>query len=412
MIKRLQRRFIAIAMCSVTLVLTLIIGGINIINFIHIERNANSRLSILAENDGAFPQEFTSRTQIKQPSQRLSPETPFDTRYFSVLLDENGTVLFTATDHIAAISNADASDYAASLYKKGKQSGYIGTYKYCTVSRTSEDGGHAILYIFLDCEREISTFSTFLLASILISLAGLLLVFLLVVLLSRWIVRPAAESYEKQKHFITDASHEIKTPLTIIDANTEVLEMEQGENEWTQSIRNQIKRLTELTNKLVFLSRMDEESSRLTMLDFSLSDAVDETALSFAPVAAASQKEFSCDIAPHISYHGDEALIRKLVSLLLDNAMKYSTDGGAIRLSLTAGAKNIQLRVWNTTEPMTVGKHDELFERFYRADASRNSSTGGHGIGLSVAKAIVLSHKGSINARSEDGNSILFTITL
>jgi signal transduction histidine kinase len=225
-------------------------------------------------------------------------------------------------------------------------------------------------------------------------------------------MRPIAESYEKQRRFITDASHEIKTPLAIIEANTEVIEMDNGESEWTDSIRNQVKRLTGLTEKLVFLSRMEEEDNPLTMVDFSLSDAVSETAQSFEAVAAAQQKTLTSEIEPRITYHGDEASLRQCVSLLLDNAMKYSTENGAIRLTLSRSGKNITLTLWNSAQGLTPGKQDILFERFYRPDSSRSRQTGGSGIGLSVAQAIVLAHKGKINARSDDGVSILFTITL
>jgi signal transduction histidine kinase len=155
---------------------------------------------------------------------------------------------------------------------------------------------------------------------------------------------------------------------------------------------------------------MDEESSRLPMLDFSLSDAVEETARPFEAVAAAAHKQFFCEIEPNITCTGDESSIRQLISLLLDNAMKYTPEDGSIRLTLSASGKNKTLSVWNTADSIAPGRHDELFERFYRPDSSRNSATGGHGIGLSVAKAIVTAHKGKITAKSDDGKSIRFTV--
>jgi signal transduction histidine kinase len=430
MIKTLQKRFIAIAMLSVFMVLFLIIGSINIINYFDTTRSLDSRLDVLAENDGSFPINFMHRaddfaapddspapdklsqpdglfSQGKKTFRGMSEESAFDTRYFTVTLDASGSLVDSSTENIAAISSDDAVALAQSLFSKKKKGGYTSDYRY-TTKELDSDG--TVMYIFLDCQRDLDTFRFFLLASVSISVIGLLLFFFLVLFFSKLIVRPVAESYEKQKHFITDASHEIKTPLTIIDANTEVIEMESGESEWTASIRNQIKRLTDLTNKLVFLSRMDEESSRLPMLDFSLSDAVEETARPFEAVAAAAHKQFFCEIEPNITCTGDESSIRQLISLLLDNAMKYTPEDGSIRLTLSASGKNKTLSVWNTADSIAPGRHDELFERFYRPDSSRNSATGGHGIGLSVAKAIVTAHKGKITAKSDDNESICFTV--
>ncbi len=444
MIKKMRRRFTAIAMCAVILVLTLIIGSINLINYYNLNRTADEKLTLLSENGGSFPEVYAFSTE-EVPGEAASPEdslsrldpgknssdslarqnmeqfldkrgftaeTPFDTRYFTVTLTVSGEILECDMQNIAAVSEETAKEYAFNLFSDGSRKGFLGNYKYTCASVTDTDGQSLLMYIFLDCTQELQTVHNFLFASIGISLLGILVVFLLVILFLRPVLKPVAESYEKQKRFITDASHEIKTPLAIIEANTEIIEMENGESEWTKSILNQIKRLTGLTEKLVFLSRMEEESVSFSMLDFSLSDAVEETAQTYEAMAAAQQKTFECHIAPGLKYHGDEAAIREAVSLLLDNAMKYCTEGGSIRLSLTQSGKNCLLTLWNTAEGLSVGKQDVLFERFYRPDSSRSRGTGGHGIGLSVVQAIVLSHKGKISARSDDGKSILFTITL
>lgn len=419
MIKKLRKKFIAIAMCSMALVLFAIMAGINIANYTNVCRNADMRIQVIADNDGTFPQApeaGNSKSDQAPPKpekdkefskREISPESAFDTRFFTVTLKANGTIDQVDTGKIAAVSASEAKAYATSLYKKKHTNGFVSCYRYqlVTIDNTR-------MYIFVNCERELNTFQTFLIASIGISLAGLFLVFLLVVLFSGMLVKPVAESYEKQKRFITDASHEIKTPLTIIDANTEVLEMTSGENQWTQSTRKQIARLTSLTEKLVFLSRMDEESTRLEMTDFAISDAIIDTAGPFAAFAAARKKTLTLDIQPDLHYHGNEGSIRQCVSLLLDNAVKYSTENGQIRLSFHTQGKNLLLQVWNTTDSMPEGKHDELFERFYRQDASRNSQTGGHGIGLSVVSAIATAHKGKISARSEDGNSLTISMLL
>lgn len=337
----------------------------------------------------------------------MSPEAPFETRYFTVTVNAENKEVSADLGRIAAVSRQTAERYAVELYEKGEKEGFKEYYKYRAVEE--EEG---IMYVFLDCERELSTFYSFLAMSIFISLSGLSLVFILVLFFSKLAVGPVAESYEKQRQFITDASHEIKTPLTIIDANTEVLELENGENEWTAGIKNQVRRLSALTEKLVFLSRMEEEQTKLQAQEFSFSEAVLEIVQSFEPVAEMKGKDFQAEVPPNLFYYGDEVMLRRMLTLLLDNAVKYSGENGVIRLTLRKTEKHVELVLWNTVPEIRQGNLDILFERFYRPDSSRNSETGGYGIGLSVAKAIVTAHKGKIHARSGDGKSIEFQIVL
>ena len=581
MLKKLRRKFIAIAMLSVSIVLIAIVGTINVANYISTNEALNARLNLIAGNGGTFPDlleqknmgvegnktdsidgenkkkndeetntdtenmntdtenmnidtentnagtektntnadntntatdntntntssntssntsdETTDKgastrneppsgwTDVQPPEDMkqadlkddnlkennlkendlkrhgISPESQFDTRYFTVTINSKGEVENIDTSKIASVSSENAAEYAKKLWKSGKKgdgkSGFAENCKYLTVD---EDG--STMYIFLSCQRELSTIKTYILASVGISVFGLLVVFVMIYFFSGKILKPVSESYEKQKRFITDASHEIKTPLTIIDANTEVIEMMEGENEWTSSTRKQIARLTSLTEKLVFLSRMDEEATKLEMLEFSLSDAILDTAEPFKAVARTKGKKLTIDVTDKILYTGDEKTIRQLISILLDNAIKYSgcssvscekgninkgninksninkdnlnktnlnkttqtqnncvTAGDMapeIELTMSPSGKNRIITVWNTvddTANIKKGRQDMLFERFYRTDASRNSKTGGFGIGLSAAYAIVKAHKGKITAESKDGRSIKFTIVL
>ena len=406
MIKRLRRKFIAIAMVSVIAVLAVIMTAINIANFVSIDSNAQERIEILSENGGKFEEKPFLRGK-GFGDKNLSPEMPFETRYFTVTLDSNANATEINTGKIAAVSSSAAEAYARKLYEENRESGFIENYKY---ARINKDGN--VMYIFLDVGRELDTFYSFLTASIVISLAGSMLVFIMVLIFSSIAVRPVAQSYDKQKRFITDASHEIKTPLAIIDANAEVIEMIDGENEWTQSIRKQIKRLTALTEKLVYLSRMDEDGYKMQMESFDISQAAEDMTELFKTSSKARGITLKAETEEGLNYYGNEASIRQLISIMLDNALKYTDENGVIEVKLKAAGKNRILTFYNTVEEIEKGKLDFLFERFYRLDKSRNSETGGHGIGLSVAKAIAEAHGGKISAESTDGKSILFTVAL
>lgn len=246
----------------------------------------------------------------------------------------------------------------------------------------------------------------------LVSLAGLGAVLVLVVIFSRIVFRPVEESIRKQKRFITDASHELKTPLTIIDANTEVMEMESGESQWTKSTRKQIVRLSALVQQLVTLTRLDEDRGLEEKTEFDFSDTVEDVVQPYEAPAQVQGKNLQLTVKPGIIYRGNEKSIRQLLGILMDNAMKYSSENAEISVSLKKKGKKILLEIYNDAEDLPEGRLDILFERFYRLDSSRNSSTGGSGIGLSVAQAIVQAHKGKITAENKTGKGLDIQIIL
>ncbi len=214
------------------------------------------------------------------------------------------------------------------------------------------------------------------------------------------IVKPFSDNYEKQKRFITDAGHELRTPLTIIEADTEVLEMDFGENEWLQDIREQTKRLADLTGSLVMLSRMEEGQNGNLKVEFPLSDMVEEVCHTFQAPAKIQGICMKTAITPMISIKGDEKAIRSLITILLDNAVKYTNERGRIDVTLGKKKNRIYLSVFNTTEYISKEQTSRLFDRFYRTDISRNSQTGGYGLGLSIAAATADSHKGKDHGRN------------
>ncbi len=425
MIHQLRKKFILVAMGSIFVVLAVIVGSLNAANFHDMIRRSDSILRMLASNDGRFPEDYPGRKNGMKAGlpfgekpgaefRGLSEETPYETRFFSVRMTGTGEVISVDTGRIAAVETADAVNYAAEIFQGNRVRGFYGNYRFLR----EEAAGGDVRIIFVDCSRELGFCRSLAVTSVAASMIGILAVLLLVLFFSRKVFAPVEESYAKQRRFVTDASHELKTPLTIISANVDILEMEGQEGERTASIRKQVERLKALTEQMVTLSRMDEGGVEKKFADFCLSEAAAETAELFAPIALSKGKKLSVEIEEGIAYHGDEEKIRQMISLLLDNGVKYASARGEIRLKLEScrrKGRRVCLTVWNTVDEdsgMTAGRQDRLFERFYRPDASRSSRTGGSGIGLSVVQSIVDLHRGRITAESDDGKSIRFTALL
>ena len=435
---RLRRKFILVAMGAVTAVLALIIAGINIVNYSHVCKTADARLDYILAGKGGIDWTDGPKTDPGDGKdvagnggaaaaengddgaginlehvpvrhfEGMTAESPFDTRYFTVMIS-GGQVADVNTARIAAVGAKRASRIASELYSKGWTSGFSGNYRY-----TATVQGDETTYVFVDCSRELASFRSFLSASVAISCIGWLAVLAIVTVASGAVIRPMVESYSKQKRFITDASHEIKTPLAVIDAANEVQEIESGESEWTQSIHEQVARLTALTERLVFLARMDEGSAGFTMAAIDLSEAVDKAAAPFESVAVSRGKRLSMSIASGVRAHADAAAVAQVVELLLDNATRYASEGSVIELSLRAvshgaGKGAAELVVSNAVDELPEGDLDRLFDRFYRADVSRSSKTGGSGVGLSVVRAIAEAHGGSASVCGH-GSQITFTV--
>ncbi|MBQ6314879.1 MAG: HAMP domain-containing histidine kinase [Mogibacterium sp.] len=459
MINRLKKKFIVLAMASLIALLAVIVAGMNIINYNAVVSEADETLEMLSSNKGRMPKFFNdgwdNRLQDiygEDPSasyddieagtgdygskpgggyghdgfapKGFSRDEAEETRFFTVLLDSDDSVITVNTDRIYAVDENEAEEYAAEAVASGNTCGFIDDYRYCV-----KDESDYTRITFMDCGRLLGSFRKFLYASIIMSVIGLAAVFVIICYFAGRIVRPVAESYEKQKRFITDAGHEIKTPLTIIKANIDLMKMDIDDaaeeesadvnalagtlNESLDDITGQVDRLTTLTNDLVYLSRMEEGSGSLTMTEVPVSDIVSETAGSFEPVAVERKKTISSEIEPMISMQGSTKELEKLVSILMENALKYSPEGDNIGVTLRKEGKNVVLEVRNKSmTPLSDEDLAHVFERFYRTDKSRNSAAGGHGIGLSMASAITAAHGGKIRARSGDGTEFIVTATM
>lgn len=413
MIEKLRHKFILITMASVFVVMAVILTALNVTNYLHARDRADEVLTVLAENGGTFPQLELSRANDDlepgdlPPGGNLSPETPFETRFFKVVADAQGQVTQIDTSRVRAVDSGAAREYAEAVLAEGKERGYTGDFRYWNVLQ--EDGSRLLL--FMDSGRELQTFRNFLQNSILIGAASLLMIFLLVVFFSKKVVAPVQRNLDKQKRFITDAGHEIKTPLSIISANNDVQELLGESNEWTQSTRNQITRLNGLVEDMLRLSRMEEEPALQVHEAVNLGQLVAEEAEPFRLLCEQEGISFRLSCEEDITVEGERESLRKVCSILLDNAHKYVSPKGQVTVALTRRKKNAILMVANTVEEMPAD-FERLFDRFYRESASRNQSTGGYGIGLSLAQAIVTQHGGTIKARAVQEGIIQFEVTL
>ena len=447
MIKRLRTKFIRIAMLSVALVLLALSLIVNAANFISTNRDLNQTLDMIYENQGTIPTKRTADTEeanaqlpdtaaageeqlppeedhtppeleekpdskpSSQPDRPRGPfnaETPYSTRYFYLRFDADGDLDSGNFSHIAAVTEDDADTYIKAALQHGAGYGfYTSGYKF----RVVKEGENRYIAVFLDCYQELRAVRTLAVWSGVSFAVCLALVYVLVVLLSRRAIDPVVKASEQQKQFITDAGHELKTPITVIGTSLKVLEMEVGQQKWIDKARAQTEKLRELVQSLITLCKYDEETSPLHRKPFSISEAVTDTAGSFSDFAQSKGHTIRVTAAPALSYCGDEAAVRQQVSIQHDNAHKYAAPETEIQVSLEQLKRGVKLTVTNVCEQVPEGDPDRLFDRFYRPDVSRTAATGGFGIGLSIAKSIAEAHRGQIRA-SVQGTVISFAAEL
>ena len=360
--------------------------------------------------EGANPPEAPDGTQLSaapppESWRQFSREVQYSFRYFSVRYDADGTQEGVNCTAVASITEEEAAAYSDTVLAGGKTSGYYAGYRFRVQS--TADG---TTVIFLNSERELQAVRSLLLLTIAIACGCLLGVFALVLLFSRRAIAPYLRNLSVQKQFITNAGHELKTPLTAISTSADVLAMEYPGDEWAENIQAQSARLARLIEDLVTLSRLDEENPFPEKTEFSLSDAVWEIAEPFSSLAAAKGKRYSQEIEDGVLLTGERQAVQQMVSILLDNAVKYGAEGGHITLTLEKTDRQARLTVSNPGDPIPPEHLAHLFERFYRADASRGEKSG-FGLGLAIADTIAREHKGVLKAES-DTASTRFTFTM
>lgn len=406
MIRSLRRKFILIAMASLVGTMAVLCAAIGAGNHYITTSRVDHAIDLLRQNGGSFlhpgPRSDPSNFDFQ-----VTPETPFETRYFIVGLTAQKEIRSVSLDHIAALDRQTVVETVSRIMETGAERGYVDHYRFGVFSE--QDGGSTI--IVLDCFLQLQSANNMLRITVAIFLICVLIVFVLLLFLSKRAIRPFVDNLERQRQFITDASHELKTPLAILSANIGLLEDTYGNDKWLESARSQIVRLDKLIKNLVELARTEEAIKEDAAACFSISEVAQANADAFQMLAEADGKVLTAEIAEGISLKGVQDNFFRLFSILLDNAVKYCDPEGVIQLSVSQRGRNIYIAVSNPCAGVNTAQLPRYFDRFYRADSSRARSTGGYGIGLSTARAIVSRHKGRISNHYTDG-VITFTAVI
>ena len=395
MFKSLRKKFIATAVGSVAVVIAILAIALNFINFNKLEERIDTTL-LDASRSQALIKIFAEDGDDLVITKNSSSATEYNG--FSIAkVDNNGRIIKAYRDDSLIEDQDTLQSKVIEALEKGKTSGFIGSYRFLKVETNVGN-----LILFLNCQRQLDSYESFVKNSVLISIGVILSVLVLIILISKKVIAPIQETYLKQKQFITGASHELKTPLAIISSNADVLEMMNGDSKWTTNIHNQVDRLTSLVNSLVVFSRMEEKDT-VERTSFDLTETLKSRIEDFDELANFQKKYIVTDIDENLNYYGEKDSIIQLMDILLENAIKYAPEDSDILVKLNKNRKYATLKVSNKAN-VEKGDLSKVFDRFYRLDESRNSAIKGYGIGLSMAQLIAEKHKETIQAYApEDG---------
>lgn len=412
MIRRLRIQFVSLITAVLLLVFASVILTLNLYMHVRSTEQTDRFLEFIAEQDGVPPPYSDPQAPPKHEKPQQKPSDPNHDlmrvkRFFYAKVDESGALLELQHDMMFQFTDADALAYVQSAQKQARDSGTIDNLQY----RIAEKSYGSIL-VFSERSIESQMLEELLTISLWVAGGSSLVLFLLAVLLSKWFVAPVQTAFDKQRQFVSDASHELKTPLTIISAATDVLESESGSHRRLDQIRAQTTRMSGLVQSLLALARTDEGRETPVFHEFDLSRTVLSAALEFESRAFEEGKQFSVDVDSDIRITGNQEKIKQLVGIFLDNAITHSPPSGAVGIALRRQGEKCKLSVRNTGEKIPSSEKHKLFERFYRRDASRSTDTGGYGLGLSIAKAIADEHKWNIDISSKEEGWVEFSIWL
>lgn len=420
LIKKLRHRFILLATLAVFIIVAGALGLINMMGFYAMREHCLDTMAYITQNGGTLPTRFRpseSGTWSLLPGITWPEDTPefaYQIRYFSIRLDSSNHITAANVKNIVAFSEEQAVEFAGTILNSSSDTGFIHKNKarYGYMKTALSDGG--MLIVILDCTREFSDVHTFLSYSIWFGFFCIVLYVIIFAFLSNRAIEPFVKNLENQKRFITNASHELKTPLAIISVNAEAMEMMNGKNQWTQGIIKQVRRMSSLISHLILLSKAGEaDKAQLNIVPFSASAILLPLKEDFDLLARDQGKKLVLSCEDNLTAKSDERYIKEILHILLDNAVKYCDEGGTILLSASRGKKKGTVR-FVVSNDYKEGEHvdySRFFERFYRNDESHNSKKSGYGIGLSIARELSSLLSIPLTVEYKDGR-IAFVLTL
>lgn len=411
MIKKLRARFILINMGFVISILAVVLGAFYVSNRRRIMRDTSMAL-IQSINHEPFKIPPDKVEFGRRPKQNPIPLIPV----FVITLNSDNTIENIKENNIT-VTNELASSLIKLVNDSGSSEGYLKDYSLRYMKIPVRNGTKIG---FADQSYERDSLEVLLVNCLLVFCYAIILFFLLSLFLSRLALKPVEKTWEQQNQFIADASHELKTPLTVILANLQILFSHKErtikeQEKWLINTKEEADRMKQLVEELLFLARSDAQSVeavQISKLPLDFSELVLNGVLLFESVAFESKVALDNDIESDIFLEGSEAQLKQLITILLDNACKYAGVNGAVSVGLKKQAGHVVLTIVNTGETISPTEQKHIFERFYRTDKSRVRKEGGYGLGLSIAKTVVDRHKGKIGVASSEETGTIFTVTL
>lgn len=385
MIQKLRKRIFSLIMVSLSI---LVLGFVFVFGFFNYNNIINTAVMMMDRVMGMEPKKnFPDRTE-----ERLSMDG-----IYVVLVEDNRKVQNLNKDY-----KQEIEEYALKVAKKKAQKGVIGTYIY-KIRRTKE---HTVSVTLMEHEKAILQIRiNFVLLSVL-AISSIILIYAIAKKLSDTIVKPAEETLKKQKQFISDASHELKTPLAVIKANVDVLENEMGKNKWIDYVQNEIESMNKLINELLLLAKIEHIDSVVEHEQFDISKEVEIILSMFESIAYEKQISLKSNIQENITMEGKKEDIQHILSTLVDNAMNHTPKGKEVVVELKREKSEIVLEVKNEGEPIKEEEREKIFERFYRIEQARSRKEKRYGLGLAIAKATLQKYKGQIKVEYKDNFTV------